>query len=264
MLRRRLFWGILILVLGLLLLLETMGIFRFNVWPVFWALFLIFLGVWFLFGFRLRQGDYVEESLSIPRDETTAAMIDFKHGAGKLNVGSQSISSNILEGKFTGGVGHSTHQVGAQKQITLSADPIGKAGFPWNWPEGLRWDVRLIQGMPLDLEFHTGAGESDINLNDLNVKSVLLETGASASRMTLPAQAQFTKVVVKAGMASVNLSVPRDVAARIEVNAGMAGVNVDASRFPKTGTHYLSPDYETATNKVEILVETGMGSVDIR
>lgn len=262
--RRRLFWGILILVLGLLLLLETMGIFRFNVWPVFWALFLIFLGVWFLFGSRLRQGDYSEESLSIPQDGATGAKIDFKHGAGKLNVGSQANIAYILEGKFVGGVGHSTQQVGTQKQITLSADPVGKAGFPWNWPEGLRWDVRLAQGLPLDLEFHTGAGESDINLNDLDVKSVLLETGASASRMTLPAQAQFTKVVVKAGMASVNMDVPRGVAARIEVKAGMAGVNVDTSRFPKTGTHYLSPDYETATNKVEIFVETGMGSVEIR
>ena len=47
--RQGLFWGSVILLLGALLLLQTLGVFSFNVWGVFWALFLIFLGVWFLF-----------------------------------------------------------------------------------------------------------------------------------------------------------------------------------------------------------------------
>jgi hypothetical protein len=41
-------------------------------------------------------------------------------------------------------------------------------------------------------------------------------------------------------------------------------MNVDRSRFPQNGNIYQSPDYATAANRLDIQVETGVGSVDIR
>jgi hypothetical protein len=71
-------------------------------------------------------------------------------------------------------------------------------------------------------------------------------------------------VEIHAGAARVNIRVPQNVAARIQVQSGLSGINVDLNRFPHSGAFYLSPDYETAANRAEIHIETGVGSVDIR
>lgn len=260
--RQGLFWGSVILLLGVLLLLQTLGLLSFNVWPIFWALFLIFLGVWFLIRSRMR-GQFTTENLTIPRGGAVQASVEIQHGAGRLLVGALSGGDALLEGSFTGGVAHSV-QPGAQLRAKLNPNPDFRVDFPWNWPEGLRWDVRLTRDIPLDLIFRTGAGESEIDLTDLDVKSVRLETGASSSRLSLPARAGYTRAEVKGGLASINLIVPPGVAARIQLQTGLTGNNIDTNRFPLNGGVYQSPDYESAANKVEIFVEGGMGSIDVR
>jgi hypothetical protein len=54
------------------------------------------------------------------------------------------------------------------------------------------------------------------------------------------------------------------VAADIRVESGLADINIDQTRFPRTGKHYISPDYETAANKIDLRLETGVSSVKIR
>ena len=61
----------------------------------------------------------------------------------------------------------------------------------------------------------------------------------------------------------MKLRVPQGVAASIQVRSALAGIHVDRSRFPQSGAGYRSADYDSAANKVEIFVETGVGSVDI-
>ncbi len=260
--RRGLFWGSVLVLLGLLLLLQTLGLLSFNVWPVFWALVLILLGVWFLVRSRIRSGQYAAESLTIPCGGAAQAAVEIQHGAGRLTVGAVSEGDSLLEGSFTGGVVHKV-EPGAQTRVKLSADPGFRVGLGRDWPEGLRWDVRLTRSLPLDLIFRTGAGESEIDLSDLDVKSVRLETGASSSRLTLPARAGYTRAEVKGGLTSITLLVPQGVAARIQLQTGLTGNNIDTSRFPLTGGVYQSMDYDSAANKVDIFVEGGMGSIDV-
>jgi hypothetical protein len=71
-------------------------------------------------------------------------------------------------------------------------------------------------------------------------------------------------VRIEAGAASIVLRVPENVAARIRVGGALSGVQVDRDRFPRQGDVYQSPDYETAENKAEIHVETGVGSITVR
>ena len=69
---------------------------------------------------------------------------------------------------------------------------------------------------------------------------------------------------VQSGAASVDLNVPQGVAARIRVQSGLAGINIDPNRFPATAGGYETPGFETSANRVDIFVETGVGSVSVR
>ncbi len=113
------------------------------------------------------------------------------------------------------------------------------------------------------LKCETGASKSVLDLRDLKVSELKLETGASATEVTLPANAGYTRVKVQAGAARVDIRVPGGVAARVKASGALASVNVDETRFPGFDNRYQSPDYETAANKVDIDVETGVGAVTI-
>jgi hypothetical protein len=44
---------------------------------------------------------------------------------------------------------------------------------------------------------------------------------------------------------------------------GLGSTNIDESRFPRSLDGWVSPDYESAPNRVEIEIEGGLGSVRV-
>ena len=91
-----------------------------------------------------------------------------------------------------------------------------------------------------------------------------VEAGASAVKVVLPEAAGLTSATIKAGAAGVDVTVPEGVAARIQTRGGLSGVNVDESRFPHVGGNYVSPNFETAANRVDLVIETGVSGVTVR
>lgn len=69
---------------------------------------------------------------------------------------------------------------------------------------------------------------------------------------------------VNAGAASVDITVPAGVAARVRGMMGVGSLDVDQRRFPRRNGMDESPDFETAENRVELAVEGGVGSVRVR
>ncbi|MEN4013016.1 MAG: DUF5668 domain-containing protein [Bellilinea sp.] len=262
----RIFWGFVLILLGGLFLMQTLGLLPWNAWAYFWPLFLILLGAWVLLRPRLGGRAQAEvQNLNIPLENGQEGVIEFNHGAGRLLVSGGAAPANLMEGSFVGGVRHAVRREAGKVNLKLSADPvITPLDIPWlGGEEGLRWDVRLANGLPLDLTFHTGAGEGKINLRDVNAQKVLLETGASSTEIILPANTPYTRVDVHAGAASVVLRVPAGVAGRIVLDSGLVGTKIDPQRFPRIGSQYETPGYASAEKRVEIKVEAGAGSIEV-
>jgi hypothetical protein len=260
-----LFWGIVIVLAGVLLLLQQLGLLVFNFWPVFWPLMLILAGVWFLLGPPVFRRDYHEEAVSIPLEGATEADIRFKHGAGSFRIGALPNSSELLSGTCVGGLDMEVHRHGERIKARLRANPDVWFGFPGALGgRGLAWDLKLNRSVALKLDLESGASESTLDLAELLISELQVQTGASFTDITLPARAGYTRVTVKSGAAAVNLTLPEGVAARINIQSGLAGISVDTNRFPQVSGGYETPGYASAANKAEIRVETGVGSIDIR
>jgi hypothetical protein len=71
-------------------------------------------------------------------------------------------------------------------------------------------------------------------------------------------------VSIEAGVASVKLTIPEGVSADIQARGGLASIQIDQKRFPRDGERYRSADYDTAGNKIDLMIETGVGSVEVR
>jgi hypothetical protein len=265
--------GAVLIVLGGLLLLQlainTMGI-NFRIMWIFWPLLLIGLGVWIIQGFSWRgwSGTPVgREDASIPLEGASEASVRVQHGAGRLLVGSGTAPDTLVSGSFGGGLDFRSTRVDGKLSVDMRIKERDIGSYVSSWTRGHRgvrdWDFRLSQAVPLSLIFETGANDARLDLTDLNVREIRLHTGASSTTIDLPERTPFTLLDIDSGAASVKVRVPKGVSAMVRVNAALSGVRVDTNRFPKSGNVYKSADWDTAACKAEIVVETGVGSIEV-
>jgi hypothetical protein len=263
--------GVVLIVIGvftvLQLVINALGI-AFRIWWIFWPLVLIGLGVWILQGFRFRSGrEVAREEASIPLEGAAGAVVRVHHGAGRLHIAGGAADGELASGSFGGGLEASTARSADRLSVDMRIKHRDVADYFRTWSRGrtgvLDWDFRLTPAVPLELELETGANETRLSLADLQVTSLKIKTGASSTTVELPARVPLTRVSVECGAASVKLRVPAGVAALVRVNAAIAGVRVDSMRFPRFGDAYRSADWDGAACRVEISVDTGVGSVEV-
>ena len=263
----RVVWAILLVALGFLFLADNLGFINVNVWGIIWPIFLILMGISFLMGTSRVSSDVVLEEGSIPLEGAEGATVRVKHGAGRLMVNSSAAPGTLASGTFAHGLDARVKKLGNKLDVVMQPKQrnFPDVLFPWNWVSvrGFSWDFGFTKQIPINLVFETGAAEVDLNLTDLQVKDLILRTGASSTDLRLPSAAGLTHLKVEAGAASVIIRVPEGVAARIESSAGLASVSVDQNRFPRMNGHYQSSDYEDAEHKVDIRIETGVASIEI-
>ncbi len=257
-------FGTLVVLLGVVLLAINLGLVDNRIWNFFWPVLLVLLGVWFILRPRMHAGTLTPEQESFPVNTATEAEISLHYGAGRLNVSASTNLNELAGGRFTGGVLSNQSMQGTKAILSLRT-PSDRI-FEGPWPvgnKGYEWQVGINPRLPIDLRLHTGANEEVLDLSATQVKNLLVETGASQTEIKMPSAAGFTRATVKSGLASVSIHVPEGVSASIKVESGLSGINVNPARFPHVGERYESPDYQAASNKVEIIIESGLGSVDI-
>lgn len=258
--RSQLFWGVVLLLIGGLMLADQMGIRLPNggsLMSLFWPVLLIGLGVWALIGVFLR-GEIKTETASIDLQGAREAVVHISHGAGEFRLHSGASSNELLRGSFTGGLSRTDSRNGEKLEVRLR--PANDFIFfpPFGWREQLDWDVSFNSSIPVALDMNLGANKSVIDLKDLTVTDLRLKGGASDTVITLPARGRL-KADFEVGAASLTIVVPEGVAIRAHASIGAGDFQVDRTRFPNR----VSPDYETSPNAVDINVKGGAVSVRI-
>jgi len=257
--RNSLFWGGVLILLAFLLLLKQLQLIN-DVLGFFWPLLVIGLGAWMVVSYFSRRQPSAGEQISIPLEGASMASIKLDHGAGRLTLRSGAEANEILNGRFGGGLQYKTQINGNQMEVKLR---MPSQAWSWWTGESLDWEVYLNNSIPLNLKFDSGASSSTIDLSDLKVTDLDIDTGASKTELTLPRNAGNTHVDIDTGASSLKVIIPPQVAARISVKTGIASVNIN-SRFPQLGGGlYQSPDYATTSNRVDMTIDSGVGSIEV-
>ena len=156
----------------------------------------------------------------------------------------------------------------------------------------LIWDIALAPKIPYQLRMKGGIGETDIDLSNLLVDAIKLETGVGKVALTLPAQDKAfaasvdggvgkTDVVIPAGsggkldinggVGEVTVTVAVDAAVRLMADAGIAKVNLPKSfTRVKGGEHFVgvsgvweSANFAEAETQIIIDFDGGVGSFSL-
>lgn len=261
--RDYLFWGSVFILLGILFFIHSTGTFGdFDVWGLFWPILFILLGCFILFNHLLRLKTEIQH-ITIPLSDSDRALIQFDHGAGRLNVKAGQDQDELVSGNF-GGVEFTQDVIERQMNICLKM-PL--RWFPVFWLPGITvsntWNVYLKRDFPLILIINTGANETNLDLSNLKVEKVVLKTGASSTNLQLPNNAGYTALTIDSGVASVDVHIPENVSARIRTDVGLASININRIRFPKRRNEYISDNYDLSENKVEIDISGGISAISV-
>jgi cell wall-active antibiotic response 4TMS protein YvqF len=258
--RDNIFWGTVLIIVGVLLFLQTQGIIT-NVFRYFWPLALILVGGWIILNVYWRPAASEVETFSIPLGTAKSARIKFAHGAGQIEIGGGAPSGQALVGSTAAGMNRESRLDGDRLEVRVEAGP---SFVPFVGPSEGVWRFQLTQEIPLTLTVEAGASSLNIDLKDVLATRIELKTGASSSNVVMPARGA-SLLDVEAGAASVNIRVPEATAARIRVKEGVTSINVDTNRFPRLDSGlYQSPGFDTAADRAEINIESGLGSVSVK
>jgi hypothetical protein len=252
-------WPIVWIVVGVVLLLSTAG--RLGTGPgeliaQGWPWLLVALGVWFVVGSLAPGGSRGTERLTLPLRGAADASVRIRFGAGTLTTRPAS-PGDLVDGVFDGGVIH--RELGPGR-VELSQDT--SYGLPW-LDRRSAWDLGLTGEVPLDLRLETGASRTALDLREIRLRRLDLQTGASETRVILPRNAGTTEVRAEHGAASLTFEVPAGVAARIRTRMTIGSGQIDEGRFPRAGDVYQSIDYGSAANRVDLDIQGGVGSLRV-
>ena len=157
--------------------------------------------------------------------------------------------------------------------------------MPWSAFNGeTNWQIHLNPAVSSDNTAHSGGGNVKLDLVGMLVTRVCADSGGGNLDVVLPTDVTNVDVVAKSGGGTVTVEigkgtmgsssvhaqsgagkvtvyVPSGLAARIHAMTGMGKVIIDP-RFNQIDRNtYQSPDYDNATDKVEITLKSGAGNV---
>lgn len=285
-------FGILLVLLGALLLLQTMGVVSWALWLElwrFWPVALIAGGVSIILGRKFPvlaslvvvlllvgtvgaaaffiatdEESFVVSEFSEPLDGAEFLELEVEFGAGELRVSDLPPGSTDLLQARLSGAGSSAALVskvvrsGNRAEVELGN--VQNSFF--NLAVDRKLEVMIAGDVEVDLSIESGAGDINIDLERLQVADLVLEAGAVSAELITPAMAGFTDATVGIGAASLEVTVPEGVAARIRVDAGMSSVDID-DRFPKVNGVHESPGYDTAEHRLNLEVDGGAASIEV-
>lgn len=259
--RGELFWGPLLVLLGVLFFLKGAGYLTGDVFSWFWPLLIIAVGAWILLGGVYSRSRYeTVEKFSVPLQGAREASLSIQHGVGHVDLKAGANAGDFLTGASGVGMNQKTRLNDGKLEVEIEAGP---SFIPFIGPEGGVWEYRLSPELPVSIKIEAGASRLDLDLTDLRVTYFSFEGGASNVNLTLPAHVEHTLVDMEAGAASIDLHVPEGVAMRFRTKS-VGSLDINEQRFPKREAGiYQSADYDAAQYHAEVTIDGGATSIRV-
>jgi hypothetical protein len=286
---------VLLIGLGILFLLENLGMLAWNIWEVafrLWPLLLVAWGLELMVGRRSAWGAAVALILmllilvggvymlsdsdppsastievDVPLGEAREAQVTLDPAFAYLKLQSARHASQLLlEGRAAPIRGEHIDQEiersGRRVEATIRTTGVMVVPLVRMSGDHASWDMQLHPGVDYDLIVDVGAGKTDLFLADLVMKVIDVDTGIGQTIVHLPDHGEYD-AKINGGLGHVVIYLPDDLGVKLFVDMGIGGIDVP-NDFRRQGGAYVSPNYNQAEETIEVDVSLGIGSIEIR
>lgn len=202
------------------------------------------------------------EPISIDAGNADRANIELDMGAGQLDVNGG--SNKIIEGDFSFNVSsykpvvtstvNGSHAVITIKQNSHSHNLSGGGHNVWN--------LKLADKILMDLVINCGAGQAQLALGALDLRTLDIHMGAGQVDLDLRGQpSRDYDVTMAGGVGQATVHLPKGVGVYAEAHGGLGSINVTG--LDKHGDHYENDLYDKAKVNLRLKVNGGIGEINI-
>jgi hypothetical protein len=244
--------------IGVLLLLNNLGIVAWSTWNLiwrFWPLILIAVGIDIIFGQRSTLGAILSAFLVLAilgviagatffadqlpmisriAEDTPWEKAHVEHALGEFEAAEVFIDftsppgeifaleddTYLIEGDlaYQGELIFEVKGTGSRADVTLDSRYTGT----WSGFNNIAhadWEIGLTPEIPLDLTLDTGSGSCYFDLSELMLADLFLDSGSGAIELVLPEDQSFD-FVLDSGSGSVRIDVPEETGIRVRIDSG--------------------------------------------
>ncbi len=259
------FWPVLIIIVGLNILLR-----RYNPWVVGVLVFILLgacLGIVICRYGLFPPASIATKSYAEPLDGVERAEVNIDFTAGSLTMSSlPSSSSNLVEANSEMSDSDGSMNVDFYKQNGKGELYLSTKRVNWrSWDgDGIGWVVRLTRNIPLAIDIKSSVSNTNLDLSGLGITEPRLDLDAGNCLVQMPSSVGITRAYINADASNLVVIIPEEVAAKVKVNVNLSVFDIDRSRFIKSGDYYMSRDFESMGNRIELEIDCGVGRVEVK
>ncbi|HBY62748.1 MAG TPA: hypothetical protein DEH78_23235 [Solibacterales bacterium] len=206
-------------------------------------------------------GEVRTETKSVEKDDAEMVRAEIKLGAGELRVGGG--ATKLMEANFRYNVDAWKPEVRYEKngfrgRLTVEQPKVGSTGGNAE----NNWELKFSKDVPLDLDANIGAGEADLDLGPLTLRSAEVSIGAGKVdvRFSETPRKSFD-LNVRGGVGEATIRFPKDVAVIARAKGGIGGISVRGMR--KEGDEYRNEALGNSKVTITVDVKGGVGQINL-
>ena len=255
-----LFWGGVLVIIGVLFLLANMGVLEGVDWNYIWPVFLIALGLWLVVARIGPGGATAEVDSAEPREVLTKARLEIAVGSGRVEVRSAALGDQLFKT-------HIEH-AGTAPEVKLDrATGTVRVSQRLDWFAGgrrVRIEAQVTDAIPWEVGCSTGAIRGTFDFSTTELTAFECRTGASQIELNLATPKGNVPIRIEGGALTVNIVRPTGAAIRVVASGGAVQIRADGVRLDGIGTRdWHSQEFDAAVNGYDVTVQGGALSVNV-
>jgi len=197
-------------------------------------------------------------------DVTTKGELKVNLGAGNVNI--SSIDDVLYKAEIPGRIAKAEVNYSKSKKkaiVKIENDKNFLISPSLFNGDNHTYDIELNENVKWEMDIQTGAVDADLNLQELIVEFIDIDTGAGDLLVKLGDLSDLTEVSIDAGAGDVTIEIPENVGVLADVDGGIHDISLNGGDWIKENDQYKSSNYEEASSKVRINMDLGVGDVNI-
>lgn len=293
---RRLLDGLMLVVVGAILLLNSLGIIPWGVWGSlgrFWPVLLILAGVSIVTHQRIPFMALLVAALvavvaiawAVPgaldlggaqvyRNHTHNAQPVAPEAVGKPLTATLSFGAGDLTIRGTTDLASdlTVDHTGPAPTISSASGSDGstleaKSGVAGDFAVGSRvreaWTVKFNPDLPLSVVVNAGACRAQMDLTDYNLTSLSISSGASDVDVEVGTRSPAVEIAIASAASDVQLQLPPSAGVRLKSQSVINDADLAGAGLSRQGDYWESAGYETAAQKINITVSGVVGGLKV-
>ena len=257
-------WPILLIAIGFDILIGRRSIWASIVGMV--VILIILAGALWFFGVSASQGSTVQgEAIQQSLDGAIRADVEIAPAAGDIQIEATDVDGILIEGSLPAESVQnieSSYTVSGGTGTYVLRESGSRSFFPGLKPGQMEWNLNLIESIPLDLALQLGAGNLDADLSTLDLDHLSLNTAVGNSSVILPAQGSLV-AEIEGAIGQIEVTIPEGSGVQLQADTALVTLQLPPD-FERVGEVYQSPGYQTATQKIDLVINLAIGNVVIQ